>query len=324
MLGRVLLLLLLTLCPFLAARGDDGWLAADQLISLQPSDRADIASPVSSLGAFDPAPRRPLITSHLDWRHLDSDETSLLTLVQQGEASGGGGGDLASKSQNPISDLVSLPLQNNWDFGVSPGNGSRYIGNLQPVVPVKLNEDWNLINRVIVPFVNVPITPEAQAHGIGDMVGQFYFSPRNSGKLIWGVGPAVMFPTASDPVLGFGQWGAGLNAVALLSDGPIVAGALIYQIWGVEGNTKPFLFQPFFNYNLPEGWFINVSGEANADWELASRNRWSFPLGAGVGRVFPVFGQPMNVMCRFAPYLEKPTGGPDWQFRFNVTLLFPK
>lgn len=262
-------------------------------------------------------------SSALSMRNEDHAPAMPLVFIQEAGDSAGGG-DLASKSQNPISDLVSLPLQNNWDFGLNPGEQTRYIGNLQPVVPVKLNENWNLVNRVIVPFVNVPIGVDDRERGIGDMIGQFYFSPRNAGPLIWGVGPAVLFPTASDPVLGFGEWGAGVNAVALVSHGPIVAGALLFQIWSFEGSTEPFLFQPFFNYNLQHGWFINVSGEANADWSLPDESRWSFPLGAGLGRVFPVFGQPMNISVRFAPYLEQPPGGPDWQLRLAVTLLFPK
>lgn len=153
-------------------------------------------------------------------------------------SSGGGEGDLAAQSQNPISDLVSLPLQNNWDFNVQPAGRTRYIGNLQPVVPVKLNDDWNFISRAIVPFVNVPLDDDMRMHGIGDMLGQFYFSPRTSGPFIWGVGPAVLFPTASAPEFGFGEWGAGVNAVGLISTGPIVAGTLVYQIWGARGRYQ--------------------------------------------------------------------------------------
>ncbi|MHC4403432.1 MAG: hypothetical protein ACYTG0_27560 [Planctomycetota bacterium] len=116
----------------------------------------------------------------------------------------------------------------------------------------------------------------------------------------------------------------GVTGVALISQGRIVAGSLLQQIWGVEGNTEPFLIQPFLNYNFQKGWFVQVSGEANADWERPSSSRWSFPFGPGIGRTFPLAGQPMTVVARFAPYLAKPDGGPDWQFRLQVALLFPK
>ena len=120
------------------------------------------------------------------------------------------------------------------------------------------------------------------------------------------------------------EWGVGVNGVVLWDRKPVVYGALISQVWSVEGSTKPFLVQPFFNYNLPEGWFLTASGEFNADWERPEDRRISFPLGAGVGRVFPILGQPVSVSTCFAPYLEKPPGGPDWQFRLSVTYLFPK
>jgi hypothetical protein len=242
----------------------------------------------------------------------------------RGQSGEGGGSDLAAKSQNPISDLASVPLQNNFDIGLQPGTRNRYIGNLQPVIPLKLSEDWNLIARMIVPFVNAPVGLQVRSDGIGDSIVQFYFSPREPGKLIWGVGPNFLLPTSSDQMLGFQEWGAGVNAVALISEGHVVAGSLFSQIYSFGGTTKPFLIQPFFNYNLEEGWFLSVSGEFNADWELPENNRWNILLGPGIGRVFPFLGQPLNASVRFAPYIDKPLGGADWQLRVQIVMLFPK
>lgn len=336
MLGREcrLAVLFLVIGPISAASAQEEWLThrllaghsigGGQSISAgwqDPLVESAIATDAHSGGnLFDDL--SPAVASELAG---ESSQSILLVQGSSGGAGGGGGGgDLAAKSQNPISDLVSLPLQNNWDFGIGPGDDQRYIGNLQPVVPVKLNDNWNLINRVIVPFVNSPVGPGVDEHGIGNIVGQFFFSPRDAESFIWGVGPAVLFPTSSDPAFGPQEWGAGVDAVALVSKGPIVTGALVSQIWSVEGSTQPFLVQPFFNYNLPKGWFLNASGECNADWALPQDSRWSFPLGGGVGRVFPILGQPVNILVRFAPYVLKPDGGPDWQFRLQVNLLFPK
>lgn len=236
----------------------------------------------------------------------------------------GGSGDLAAKSQNPVSDLVSLPLQSNFDFGNDPGNRTRYTGNLQPVIPFKVNDNWNLISRAIIPFVNVPFDGDMREHGIGDSLFQFYLSPRDATTFVWGLGPSFLAPTASDPRLGFQEWGVGVNGVVLLNKSPVLTGVLVSQVWSTEGTAKPFLVQPFFNYNFSKGWFFAASGELNADWEQPEDRRVSFPLGAGMGRIFPIFGQPVSVSTRFAPYLEKPPGGPDWQFRLSVTYLFPK
>jgi len=218
-----------------------------------------------------PGQQAPLADQDLFVNSVTWDQSETVIRAQ----SESGSGDLASKSQNPISDLSSVPLQNNFDFGVDKSNRTRYVGNLQPVVPFKLNDDWNLIARTIVPFVNSPIGPDLRSDGIGDTTAQFFFAPSNPGKLIWGVGPSFILPTASDPTLGVQEWGAGVNAVALISENPIVAGVLFNQAYSFGGSTKPMLIQPFFNYNLPEGWFVSLSGEANADWEKTSQNRWS-------------------------------------------------
>jgi len=233
-------------------------------------------------------------------------------------------GDLAAKSQNPIADLASVPIQNNFDFNLGPDDRTRYIGNFQPVIPLKLNEDWNLIARAIVPFENVPVGLDQRSDGIGNTTGQFFFSPRTDSPFTWGVGPTILFPTASEPFLGGPEWGTGVCAVALISEKPIVAGTLITQLFTTGGASQPFLLQPFFNYNLPKGWFLSAIAEVNADWQQDSKNRWAIVGGPGFGRVFPLFGQPLNVSCRFAPYFASPTGGPNWQFRLFVSMLFPK
>lgn len=133
--------------------------------------------------------------------------------------------NLAQQAQNPVADLAVFPLQSNWDFGVGPEDRTRYVGLFQPVVPWELGEDWTLISRLIMPFINTPIDADSNVHGLGDSLLQFYFSPKSTGKFIWGVGPNVLMPTRSSPELGFGDWGVGVDAVGLISDGPIVAGA---------------------------------------------------------------------------------------------------
>ncbi|QDT53076.1 hypothetical protein Pan44_10910 [Caulifigura coniformis] len=281
---------------------------------------------VTHLAADEPTAEMALNgSSESDWLAggLPSGPPLDLALTLRGQDEGGGG-DLASKSQNPVSDLASVPIQNNFDFGIGSEDRTRYIGNLQPVVPLKLNEDWNLISRAIIPFENVPIGIDERADGIGNIVGQFFFSPRNDSEFTWGVGPSIIFPTASEPTLGSDDWGTGVCAVGLISAKPIVAGALVNQMFTTRGASQPFLFQPFFNYNLPKGYFLSLIGEANADWQQDDKNRWSIVAGPGAGRVFPLFGQPLNVSCRFAPYLASPSGGPDWQFRLAVAMLFPR
>ncbi|QDS97569.1 hypothetical protein [Adhaeretor mobilis] len=239
--------------------------------------------------------------------------------------------DSAGKqSQNPIADLVTLPIQNNWNFGNGPDDRTQFVSLVQPVIPLKLSDHWNLITRPIMPFVNSPIGTSDVSHGLGDMQWQNFFVPIPEEPSSWtyGAGPSFILPTASDETLGLQRWGAGVSGVAVYSKGPVVGGALINQNYVEDGVSKPFLLQPFFNYNFEEGLlnkcFISASGEFQADWEKSEEDRWLNVFGVGPGRIMSLMGQPMTMSTRFAPYLTAPEGGPKWQFRFQVNLLFPK
>lgn len=234
------------------------------------------------------------------------------------------------QSQNPIADLASLPIQSNWSFGIGPDDRTQFVALVQPVIPLKLGERWNLITRPIMPFINSPIGADSVEHGLGDMQWQNFFVPvpDKPSSWTWGVGPSFVLPTASDETLGLQRWGAGVSAVAVYANGPVVGGALINQNYIESGVSKPFLIQPFLNYNFDKGilnkFFLSASGEFQADWEKDDDERWLNVLGIGPGRIMNVMGQPLTVSTRFAPYLAAPDGGPDWQFRFQMNLLFPK
>ena len=234
------------------------------------------------------------------------------------------------QSQNPIANLVTFPVQSNWNFGIGPDDRTQFVSLVQPVIPLKISDHWNLITRPIMPFINSPIGTSDVEHGLGDMQWQNFFVPvpEEPSNWTWGVGPSFVLPTASDETLGLQRWGAGVSAVTVYSHGPVVGGALVNQNYIEDGVSKPFLIQPFFNYNFEEGilnkFFISASGEFQADWEKGEDERWLNVFGIGPGRIMNVMGQPMTVSTRFAPYLTAPDGGPKWQFRFQLNLLFPK
>ena len=149
--------------------------------------------------------------------------------------------DLAKKTQNPVADLISVPFQNNVNFGVGPDDDVQYILNIQPVIPFRLTEDWNLISRTIVPLIYQPeLAPGVgEVFGLGDIQQSLFFSPAKPGTVIWGVGPILQFPTATDDSLGQGKWGAGPTAVALTVQGPWVLGALVNNVWSFAGDERP-------------------------------------------------------------------------------------
>lgn len=237
---------------------------------------------------------------------------------------------LAKAAQNPVADLISVPIQNNFNFGVGPDDDMQYIMNIQPVIPTKLSENWNLINRVIMPVIYQPsMGPGMDSEfGLGDIQYQAFFSPAKPGKLIWGVGPVFQFPTATDDVLGADKWCIGGGAVALKSEGPWVYGALANNIWSVGGSgpadVNQMLIQPFVNYNMDDGWYISTAPILTANWEANSSNRWTIPIGAGVGKITRLGKLPLNIQLAAYYNVEHPSGGADWQLRFQVQFLFPK
>ena len=236
--------------------------------------------------------------------------------------------ELARAAQNPVASMISLPFQNNTNFNFGPQEKTQNVLNIQPVLPFELNEDWNLITRTILPVVSQPAFTPAQdrENGLGDTLFSAFFSPKESGQWIWGVGPALLLPTSTDDRLGAGEWGAGPSAVVLTMRGPWVVGSLFSNVWSFTGDEQVNLFtwQPFVNYNLDDGWYLTSIPLITANWEADSDNRWTVPFGGGVGKIFRIGKQPINASAAAYYNVEKPDFGADWQMRFQVQFLFPK
>ena len=236
---------------------------------------------------------------------------------------------LAQKSQNPIGDLISLPLQNNFMFNEDSGDLLWNL-NIQPVIPISLNDDLNLITRTILPvFAMENSIPGFDSGGIGDLNITAFVSPKADSGFIWGVGPVFSFPTATEDIFGTGKWSMGPSFVGLYIDGPWVAGGLVNNLWSVGGesdreNVNSLLVQPFVNYNFDSGWYAVTAPIITSDWNSDSDDRWTIPLGGGLGKVFRIGNQPINASLQGYYNVERPDGGPEWSIRFQVQFLFPK
>jgi hypothetical protein len=254
--------------------------------------------------------------------------SALVGAVSIGPALAGETEDLARAAQNPVASLISLPFQNNTNFDVGPQEKTQNIMNIQPVWPFDLNDDWNLITRTIVPVISQPaFTPDQDREfGLGDTVFTAFVSPKDSGKWIWGVGPALLLPTSTDDRLGAGEWGAGPSAVVLTIRGPWVVGSLFSNVWSFTGDEQVNLFtwQYFVNYNLDDGWYLTSAPVITADWEADSDDTWTVPFGGGVGKIFKIGNQPLNAQASAYYNVEKPEFGPQWQLRLQLQFLFPK
>lgn len=237
---------------------------------------------------------------------------------------------LAKKTQNPVADLISVPFQNNFNFDVGPERATVWVMNVQPVIPIRLTEHWNLITRTIMPIVNQPsVAPGVpNAFGLGDINPTFFLSPSGASRFIWGAGPTFTLPTATASILGSGKWSAGPAAVGLMMEGPWVVGALANNQWSFAGwgdeDVNQLLVQPFLNYNLPHAFYLSSAPIITADWEAGSGNRWTVPVGGGGGKVVRVGRLPVNLQLQAFYNAEKPAYAADWQLRFQVQFLFPK
>ncbi len=236
--------------------------------------------------------------------------------------------ELAKKLANPIANLISVPFQNNTFYGIGSYNGTQNVMNFQPVIPIKLNEHWNVIARVILPIVtqyNVTGDNTSQS-GLSDITASAFFAPSNTRNgVTWGVGPAFLIPSATNTFLGTGKFGIGPTAVILKQANGFTYGALMNQIWSVagsadRGNVSQLFLQPFFTYNWKSGAGIGLVGSITQNW-ITQKNATTITvpftgitkfgkqiIQLAVGPQFPVSGTPLA----------------DFGWRAQLTLIFPK
>lgn len=273
--------------------------------------------------------------------------------TQQSPAGVDNANALQKATQNPVASLISVPVQNNSNFGIGPYDRTQNVLNIQPVIPMRASENWNLIIRWIAPIIwqpapgtanlealgideNTPAYLAAQAvqayagvFGFGDMTPTFFISPAKPGKLIWGAGPVFVLPTATSKVLGQGKLSIGPSVVALVQPGNWTLGALVNNTWSVAGpsdrsDVNQMTLQYFVNYNLKKGWYLSSSPVTTANWEASSGNVWTVPFGGGVGRILRLGFQPVNIAAQFYGNAVHPPNGSSWSMRLQIAFLFPK
>ena len=238
---------------------------------------------------------------------------------------------LQKAAQNPIADMISIPLQNDFNFGVGPQDKMQYVGNIQPVIPFHASESWNVITRTIVPLIYQPeLAPGVgDVFGLGDIQFTAFLSPSKSSEFTWGVGPIFQFPSGTNNSMTTGQWCAGPSAVALRIDGHWLYGALANYISSFAGQSdrgavSQWLIQPFVNYNMADGWYLTTSPIITADMMVNNSDRWTVPIGGGVGRIIRIDKLPVNVQLQGFYNVARPDAGPDWSIRFQIQLLLPE
>ena len=263
------------------------------------------------------APRQSLIFSGL---------IMAMTLMAAPVLAADSDAELAKKTQNPIANLISLPLQSDWNYDSGPKDDkTSYTLNVQPVWPFSVSEDYLLITRTIMPVKSIEF-PE-NVTGIGDILQSFFISPKEQvGGWIVGAGPVFNYPTASDDLLGSGKWGAGPTAVILRQDNGWTFGLLTNHVWSFAGDgdrseVNATFLEPFISFTTRTYTSFGVNTESTYDWEA---EQWTVPVNLLVQQMVKIGGQPISLQLGYRCYVEKPDYGPDWGVRFQMTFLFPK
>jgi hypothetical protein len=239
--------------------------------------------------------------------------------------------DLAQELTNPVADLLTIPIQMNYDGDIGPGDdGWKLQTNIQPVYPLSLNDDWNLITRTIVPVISQDaIFPGAGSQfGLGDITLSLFASPKQpTNGVIWGVGPVLYLKTATDDLLGAEKWGAGPTAIALTMRGPLTMGVLANHVWSFAGNDdrddiNNTFVQPFVAYTWPSAWTVSVQSETTYNWEI---EKWSVPINVAVAKLVKLGPLPVSLSAGVGYWLESPNTAPGgWRFRLQANFVLPK
>ncbi|MFT5729591.1 MAG: hypothetical protein ACI8PB_003762 [Desulforhopalus sp.] len=240
--------------------------------------------------------------------------------------------ELAQELSNPVADLITLPIQMNYDqnYG-STDDGWKFQTNIQPVLPLSLNEEWNIITRTILPVVSQEdiFLGAGSQFGLGDTSFSMFFSPKEptSGGVIWGVGPIFLLPTATQEELGTEKWGAGPSAIALTMKGPWTLGVLSNHIWSFAGESQRdevnnTFMQPFVAYTWSNAWTVSFQSETTYNWESGN---WSVPINFAVAKLVRIGKLPVSLQAGFGYWAESPDAGPEGlRFRLQANFVLPK
>ena len=246
-------------------------------------------------------------------------------------ANGEDAANLAKQLSNPVASLVSVPFQANWDSGVGPNDDTRFLHNFQPVLPFSMNKDWNLIARVIVPYLGQPaLVPGGEpTSGFSDILLSAFLSPAAPKGMIWGLGPVLSLPSSNDPFLGSGRWAAGPTGLVLVQSGHWTYGALANHVWSFagdagRGDVSQTYVQPFVAFGTASGITYTASSESSLNWQADNGQKLTIPLIANVSKVLRLGKRPMSIGIGAGRYFETPDGGPEWKIRASLTLIFPK
>lgn len=237
--------------------------------------------------------------------------------------------------------------------------------SLIPTVPVPLGPDVNWVSRLVLPIVSAPlkkevgnlfqldpsgqpsrppdsarsllsdVDPFGRTTGLGDLAYIGVLGPRSppdiaGGKLIWGVGPTFLFPTATEKVLGQGKWQAGPAVVGAYLSEHWTLGLFPQQWFSFAGDdrrqdTSQLNLQYFAYYAPSPDWSIGASPNVFVNWKAKSGDKLTLPVGIGVNKTFFLGKLPVRIGAEvyYSAVHPDDTPGTRWAFRFLFVPVVP-
>jgi hypothetical protein len=220
------------------------------------------------------------------------------------------------------------------NFDAGPYGRTAHSFQMLPLIPLRAGENWLLIPRIVAtPLAYLPDATQASGGttGLGDTIATFFLTPAHTGTVIWGVGPALLIPTATNSNLGAGNWDLGPAFAVLVQPDWGSLGTVAQNIWSLPGNAQrlsvhQMQIETSFSYNLPDGWYVFTSPTINADWTQSGEDRWLIPFGGGIGRTFNIGNQAVDLNIAVYSNAIRPARefSPKWQMSLQCTLLYPR
>jgi hypothetical protein len=231
-----------------------------------------------------------------------------------------------------VGNLISVPFQENMNLNAGPQDRTQNVLNIQPVIPIAMNSDWNIMTRTILPIVLQPgFAPnQDRTNGIGDLQFTAFLSPAKPGVWIWGLAPSPSCRRTATSCSATTMAGLGPSFVVLRLErgNPWVYGVLVNNIWSVSSSSSPSysngLMQPFVNYNFKGGAYLTSSPVMTVNWKAKGSQQWTVPMGGGMGKIFHFGRLPVNTQVSAYYNVVRPDFGANWQVRAQMQFMFPK
>ncbi|MEI6286057.1 MAG: hypothetical protein WCP79_06090 [Bacillota bacterium] len=242
---------------------------------------------------------------------------------------------IAKKSQDPLGGLIMIPIQNNLNFNAGPQNNKGFFNLMvEPTFPININEDWKLLNHIVIPVNSVPTASGSTDTGLGNVMLTTLVTKNSTSAFTFGAGAGLFTPTQSyanytntQTPTGMNAWAAGPAVVGVYKNGPFVGGVLLNQMWSFAGPApiNQLTIQGFSSYNFDYGYSLSYMPLININWKAAPGQQVLFPIGLNVGKVFLVDGKlPIGLSVGGYYNVIRPDNAPESQLRLQLFFVLPE